>query len=49
MLKTLQNKAYELLLALKKHNITAAFAGLRPASDERYYRVMIMMRKTGLQ
>ncbi len=41
MLKTLQDKAYDLLPALKGHNITATFAGLRPASDESHYRVMI--------
>lgn len=37
----LQEKVYELLPDLKKHNITATFAGLRPASDKNHYRVKI--------
>ena len=40
-IKMLQEKAYELLPDLKNHNITATFAGLRPASDKSHYRVNI--------
>ena len=39
MLQELQNKAYDMLPALKNHKVTATFAGLRPASDESFYRV----------
>ncbi len=39
MLKELQNKAYDMLPALKEHKVVATFAGLRPASDESFYRV----------
>ncbi len=41
MLKQLEQKAYELLPDLKKHNIVTTFAGLRPASDKNHYRVKI--------
>jgi len=40
-LKQLEKKAYELLPALKNHDIVATFAGLRPASDKSHYRVKI--------
>lgn len=40
-IKMLLKKAYELLPDLQKHNITATFAGLRPASDKNHYRVKI--------
>jgi len=40
-LKDLQNKAIEILPNIKEHKIVATFAGLRPASDETFYRVMI--------
>ena len=40
-LKMLKNKAEEMVPKLKYCNITATFAGLRPASDESYYRVKI--------
>lgn len=40
-IKELQNKAEAMLPALKNHCIKATFAGLRPASDENYYRVGI--------
>jgi len=40
-LRQLEQKAYELLPDLKKHDIVATFAGLRPASDKNHYRVKI--------
>ena len=40
-LEDLKNKAFHMLPALKNHKVTATFAGLRPASDEAYYRVSI--------
>ena len=40
-LEELKNKAFHMLPALKNHKVTATFAGLRPASDETYYRVGI--------
>jgi len=40
-LEELKNKAYAMLPALKGHGVSATFAGLRPASDETYYRVGI--------
>ena len=40
-LKDLQNKAIEILPKIKEYKIIATFAGLRPASDETFYRVMI--------
>ncbi len=40
-LQMLLQKAYEIVPKLKDHNITATFAGLRPASDEPKYRIMI--------
>jgi len=40
-LKDLQHKASEIIPKIKKHKIVATFAGLRPASDETYYRVSI--------
>jgi glycerol-3-phosphate dehydrogenase len=40
-LEDLQEKAYAIVPALRNHKITATFAGLRPASDEPHYRVMI--------
>ncbi len=39
MLEDLKQKAYAMLPALEGHGVTATFAGLRPASDETYYRV----------
>ncbi len=39
MLEDLKSKAFAMLPALQEHDITATFAGLRPASDETYYRV----------
>ena len=39
MLKDLKSKAFAMLPKLKEHDITATFAGLRPASDETYYRI----------
>jgi len=44
-LKMLQNKAFEILPALKNHKIIATFAGLRPASDKAHYRVKINEEK----
>ncbi len=38
-LKDLKQKAYAMLPALQGHRVTATFAGLRPASDETFYRV----------
>ncbi|NKQ40215.1 MAG: NAD(P)/FAD-dependent oxidoreductase [Sulfurovum sp.] len=38
-LEDLKQKAYTMLPALEEHEVTAIFAGLRPASDETYYRV----------
>jgi len=40
-LEDLKQKAYAMLPALKGHGVTATFAGLRPSSDETYYRVGI--------
>ncbi len=40
-LQDLKDKAFEMLPALKDHSVVATFAGLRPASDETYYRVGI--------
>jgi len=40
-LEELKNKAYTMLPALRGHGVSATFAGLRPASDETYYRVGI--------
>ena len=40
-LEELKDKAFHMLPALKNHKVTATFAGLRPASDETYYRVGI--------
>ncbi len=40
-LKDLLEKAYAIVPALRDHKITATFAGLRPASDEPHYRVMV--------
>ncbi len=40
-LEDLKQKAFHMLPALKNHKVTATFAGLRPASDETYYRVGI--------
>lgn len=40
-LEELKSKAFHMLPALKNHKVTATFAGLRPASDETYYRVGI--------
>jgi len=40
-LKMLQEKAYEIVPALKNHKVIATFAGLRPASDKSHYRVDI--------
>jgi len=40
-LEDLKEKAYAMLPALRGHGVTATFAGLRPASDETYYRVAI--------
>jgi len=39
MLLELQHKAYEIVPRLKEHSVTTTFAGLRPASDETFYRV----------
>lgn len=44
-LKDLQKKAIKMVPKLKYHDITATFAGLRPASDETYYRVNIDKEK----
>jgi len=41
MLEDLKQKAYAMLPALKGHGVTTTFAGLRPASDETFYRVKI--------
>lgn len=41
MLQDLKSKAYAMLPELKHHEISATFAGLRPASDEPQYRVAI--------
>ncbi len=40
-LEDLKQKAFHMLPALKNHKVTATFAGLRPASDETFYRVSI--------
>ncbi len=40
-LEELKQKAFHMLPALKNHKVTATFAGLRPASDETFYRVDI--------
>ncbi len=40
-LRDLQEKAYAIVPKLRDHKITATFAGLRPASDEPQYRVMV--------
>ncbi len=40
-LKDLRQKAIKMVPNLKYHDITATFAGLRPASDKTYYRVSI--------
>ena len=40
-LEDLKTKAFHMLPSLKNHKVTATFAGLRPASDETYYRVKI--------
>jgi glycerol-3-phosphate dehydrogenase len=40
-LEDLKNKAFYMLPDLKNHKVTATFAGLRPASDETFYRVSI--------
>jgi glycerol-3-phosphate dehydrogenase len=40
-LRELEAKAYQILPALREHRIVATFAGLRPASDEPQYRVMV--------
>ncbi len=40
-LESLLQKAYEIVPKLREHNITATFAGLRPASDKPEYRVMV--------
>jgi glycerol-3-phosphate dehydrogenase len=44
-LRGLQEKAIKMVPKLKHHDITATFAGLRPASDETYYRVNIDKEK----
>jgi len=44
-LNMLKNKAFDMLPALKEHDIVATFSGLRPASDENYYRVKINEEK----
>ncbi len=38
-LQFLQKKAYEIVPKLKEHSVTTVFAGLRPASDETFYRI----------
>jgi len=45
-LEELQQKAFEILPALKNHKIIANFAGLRPASDKPHYRVDIDEKKS---
>jgi len=40
-LRDLETKAYQILPALREHKIIATFAGLRPASNEPQYRVMV--------
>jgi glycerol-3-phosphate dehydrogenase len=40
-LEGLKQKAFKMLPALEQHKVTATFAGLRPASDETFYRVAI--------
>jgi glycerol-3-phosphate dehydrogenase len=40
-LHDLQEKAFQIVPKLRDHKIIATFAGLRPASDEPQYRVMI--------
>ncbi len=40
-LEDLKAKAYQIVPALREHRIVATFAGLRPASDEPQYRVMV--------
>ena len=45
-LEGLKSKAYAILPELKHHKVTATFAGLRPASDETFYRVDISEDKS---
>ena len=40
-LHDLQEKAYQIVPKLREHRIVATFAGLRPASDDPAYRVMV--------
>jgi glycerol-3-phosphate dehydrogenase len=40
-LHDLQEKAFQIIPKLREHKIVATFAGLRPASDEPQYRVMV--------
>jgi len=40
-LRDLQEKAFQIVPKLRDHKIIATFAGLRPASDEPQYRVMV--------
>jgi len=44
-LKMLKEKAFDMIPKLKNHKIIANFAGIRPSSDENFYRVAINEQK----